>query len=360
MNLGIQATVSSWLGKAKKYLFTYRDGFYELPFIANSPELIVASFSYMPFIKHDPKRGAFHTSNMFIEGTGHYQKLEEGLWVILSDFEVKKDLSFKMHYEPDVAATYHSLSLYINKDIRRVKFPKVFYDVQSQDRSWFMVKAGAKSLNSHFKGQKSLFINIYFTSEWMNQNIAVHGVMENSILTDFFNSSNECLFLSNFLEGKTNVYLSVVDLILEKSDNGVKDLLMLKSRTLELLSAFANTLSKYPKRQLLTAVPERDMRGMAKVEHLISDAIFKQFPSLRLLASESGFSETKLLVDFKKIYGCTPYRYYVAKQMAYAKEMMQTRQVTVKEIALKLGFQHAGKFSAAYKKIHGHSPSQVM
>jgi AraC family transcriptional regulator len=60
------------------------------------------------------------------------------------------------------------------------------------------------------------------------------------------------------------------------------------------------------------------------------------------------------------MYGCTPYRYFLAKQMAYAKEMIQTRQVTVKEIALKLGFQHAGKFSAAYKKIHGHSPSRVM
>jgi AraC-like DNA-binding protein len=46
--------------------------------------------------------------------------------------------------------------------------------------------------------------------------------------------------------------------------------------------------------------------------------------------------------------------------MAYAKEIIQTRQLPVKEIAYKLGYQHPGKFSHAYKKIHGHSPSQII
>ena len=358
MNLGIQATATTWLAKIKKYLFTYRDGFYELPYIANSPELIVASFS--SFMNHDPQRKIFGTNNIFINGEGHYEKIEEGLWIILSNFEAKKNLSFKLNYEPGIESNYHSLTLYINKDIRQVKFPKVLYDVPSQDRSWMLVKAGAQVLNSHFKGQKSIFFTIYFSNDWMNQNVAAKGIFKNKILTDFFNSDRDSLFLSNFLEGKKETYLKLVNSIIEKDENGVNDLLLLRSRTLELLSAFSSELSHSSIKDNNSSLPERDKRRLAKAEHLINDAIFKQFPSLRLLASESGISETKLLADFKKMYGCTPYRYYVAKQMAYAKEMIQARQVTVKEIALKLGFQHAGKFSAAYKKIHGHSPTQVM
>ncbi|MCE2995615.1 MAG: helix-turn-helix domain-containing protein [Cyclobacteriaceae bacterium] len=358
MNLGIQAIVSSWLDKVKKHLFTYRDGFYELPYIANSPELIVASFS--SFLKHDPKRKIFSTNNIFINGEGHYEKIEEGLWIILSNFEAKKNLSFKLHYEPGIESNYHSLTLYINKDIRQIKFPKVIYGVPSQDRSWMLVKAGAQVLNSHFKGQKSIFFTIYFSRDWMVQNIAGNGIFKNQILTNFFDSDRDSVFLPNFLEGKRETYLKLVNSIIDKDENGVNDLLLLRSQTLELLSAFVNELTNSSLKVYTVTLPERDKRRLAKAEHLINDSIFNQFPSLGKLASEAGISETKLLADFKRMYGCTPYRYYVAKQMAYAKEMMQTRQVTVKEIALKLGFQHAGKFSAAYKKIHGHSPSEVM
>lgn len=360
MNTGIQNIVANWLGQIKKYLFTYSDGFYELPYIANSPELMLASFSYMPFTKHDAKRKFFSTSNLFIKGTGHYQKLEEGLWVILSDFEVKKNVSFKLHYEPGIEAIYHSLSLYINKDTRLGKFPKINFDVESQDRSWFLVKAGAQALNSHFKGQKSIFINIYFTDDWMHQNIATHGVMQNPTLADFFNSSSECLFLSNFLESKRDVYLKLVNSILEKDENGVSDLLLLKSRTLELLSAFVNELGRGALKPTTVALPERDKRRVVKAEYLLNEAIFKQFPSISELASQVGISQTKLKADFKSTYGCTLYHYFVRKQMAYAKQMIQEQQLPIKEVALKLGYIHAGKFSEAFKKIYGHSPSQLL
>jgi AraC-like DNA-binding protein len=360
MSLGIQATVSNWLAKMKKYLFTYSDGFYELPYIANSPELMLASFSYMPFTKHDVKRKSFTTNNVFIKGAGHYQKLEEGLWVILSDFEVKRNVSFKLHYEPGIEVKHHSLSLYINKDTRLVKFPKINYDVESQDRSWFLVKAGARALNSHFKGQKSIFINIYFTDEWMQQNIATNGVMQNPILADFFSASSECLFLPKFLESKKDVYLKLVNSILEKDENGVSDLLLQKSRTLELLSAFVNELGRGALKPTTMALPERDMRRVVKAEHLLNEAVFKEFPSIVYLANQVGISETKLKADFKSTYGCTLYRYFVSKQMTYAKELIQSQQLPIKEVALKFGYTHPGKFSEAYKKIYGHSPSRLI
>lgn len=49
-------SIKNWLSSFQKYFFYYRDGFYELPYIANSPELIVASFGSMPFVKNYPKK----------------------------------------------------------------------------------------------------------------------------------------------------------------------------------------------------------------------------------------------------------------------------------------------------------------
>jgi AraC-like DNA-binding protein len=137
-------------------------------------------------------------------------------------------------------------------------------------------------------------------------------------------------------------------------------LLLLKSRTLELLSAFVNELGRGALKPTTVALPERDKRRVVKAEYLLNEAIFKQFPSISELASQVGISQTKLKADFKSTYGCTLYHYFVRKQMAYAKQMIQEQQLPIKEVALKLGYIHAGKFSEAFKKIYGHSPSQLL
>jgi hypothetical protein len=87
-------SVKKWLNQFKKYFFTYKDGFFELPYLANSPELMIESFSSMPFMKQDCNKACFSADTPFLKGVGHYQKTEDGLWIILSDFEVKKNISF--------------------------------------------------------------------------------------------------------------------------------------------------------------------------------------------------------------------------------------------------------------------------
>jgi hypothetical protein len=82
--------VKKWLKNFKKYFFSYKEGFYEIPFLANSPELIVESFGNMPFVKNYPDKRYFTTNNLFVNGDGHYQKIEEGLWIIISNISVKK------------------------------------------------------------------------------------------------------------------------------------------------------------------------------------------------------------------------------------------------------------------------------
>lgn len=351
--------VSRWFSKFKKYLFTYRDGFYELPYLANSPELIVESMSSMPFIKNDSRKNYFTTNTMFVKGDGHYQELEEGLWIIMSNIEVKKNLSFKLYYEPGIPADYHFLTLYINAGQKTVELPRINFDIDNIDRSWTFFKAGSEALNTHFKGQKSIFFTIYLSKDWVNRNLAVNGQLHHQFLQDFFDSDKDCIFLPNFLEEKKGLYQNLVNSILNKDENGVKDLLLLKSRTFEIISSFMTKLDQFDANSVQHSLPEKDKRKLIKVEYLLGKAIFDIFPSIQYLAKEVGVSETKLKSDFKSMYGSTIFQYYKKKQMLYAKEIMQTSNASVKEIAYTLNYNNQSKFAAAFKKIHGHLPSEL-
>ncbi|MDX2189847.1 MAG: AraC family transcriptional regulator [Bacteroidota bacterium] len=352
-------SIKKWLSSFQKYLFYYRDGFYELPYVANSPELITETFHNMPFVKSSRKNGTYYCNNPFLKGDGHYHKLEEGLWIIMSQFEIKQNLSFRMYYEPGIPSEYHFLSLYLNRGTRTLKLPKMHIDVECIDRSWMLFKAGHNCLNSHFKGQKSLFLTILFSKEWMKQNIASNGVLKNKTLEDFFHSELESLFLPNFLERKREVYEILIESILNKDENGVKDLLLVKRNTLEILSYFIQKLDDEAVHKASSNTPEKDMRKAIKAEYIITNSIFDTFPSIQNIAKEVGISETKLMADFKQVYGCSMYQYFSLKQMNYAKEILKKRDIPVKEVAYSLGYSNTSKFSAAFKKAHGHLPSEV-
>lgn len=351
--------IKKWLSSIRKYFFFYRDGFYELPYVANSPEMTVKSFSSMPFVKNYEKRNYFTINNLFLDGEGHYQKLEDGLWLIMSNMEVKKNLSFVLHYIYGVPSDYHFLTLYINKGQKTVNLPTIHFDIENQDRSWTLFKAGSKSLNTHFKGQKSIFFTIYFSDEWMRNNIMTNGIFKNKTLEEFFNSSNECLFLPNFLENKKEVYENLVTSILDKDENGVKSVLTLKKNTLDIISTFIEKLEDKSVYKANSNLSEKDLRRIKKAEYILSDSIFTKFPSIDYISKEIGMSQTKLKTDFKEVYGSTLYQYYCTKQMGFAKQMLEKEKITVKEVSYTLGYNNPSKFTAAFKKIYGRLPSET-
>lgn len=351
--------IDEWIQKFKKYLFFYRDGFYEFPYLANSPELLLASLKGMPFIKIHPEKCYYETKTPILKGQCHYQELEEGLWIIMSDISVKKDMTFKLTYDNRYPKNYHFLTLYVNKGFQEIKFPKIDITIDYVDQSWTLFKAGSKAINTHFKGQNSIFFTIFLREDWLMRNLSSNGIINSKRLSEFFKSDQDCLFLPNFLEEKSFVYEPIIASLLNKGENGVEDILLLKAKTLELLSMFITKLDHdkynptYPMKDLQTT------RRLHRVEHSIQQSILDGFPGIQKLASTAGVSETKFKMDFKKHYGVSPYQYFSIQQMRYAYEILKHNEVSVKELAFRIGYSSPSKFSAAFKKQYGFLPSEM-
>jgi len=355
----MNSTVKKWFKQFKKYLFFYRDGFFELPYLANSPELMVESFSNMPFVKHFPERNYFTTSNLFLKGDGHYQKIEEGLWIIISNINLKRDISFKLYYDADFPSDYHFLTLYVKRDKQTIKLPKLQFEIDFEDRAWTLYKANSECINSHFSGQQSIYFSVYFNQTWLEENLAKKGIFKNETLEVFFNSTNEYLYMPNLLEDKLSLYEKIIEHIIDKDYNENKNVFELKTLTYELMNSFVSSIGKKTFSEIAQDVSEKDKRLVFKAQHIIEKSLLDKFPSIATIAKEVGISETKLKADFKKIQGITIFQYFTMRQMFYAKELLKNEQLTIKEIAMTLGYSNQGKFSTAFKKVHGSLPSEM-
>jgi len=60
---------------------------------------------------------------------------------------------------------------------------------------------------------------------------------------------------------------------------------------------------------------------------------------------------------FKRLTGYPPVDYLIRLRMQRAVQLLNTTQLCVKEIAVRVGYPDQFYFSRAFKQIHDHSPS---
>jgi AraC-like DNA-binding protein len=99
----------------------------------------------------------------------------------------------------------------------------------------------------------------------------------------------------------------------------------------------------------------RELQAIEDVRHLL-DHPGRSAWTTDKLARIVGMNRTKLRALFKQVCGTTLAEYHTAALMGEADRLLRETDLTISEIAFKLGYGDASSFSAAYKRVHGHSP----
>ena len=80
-------------------------------------------------------------------------------------------------------------------------------------------------------------------------------------------------------------------------------------------------------------------------------------PSLPELARAVGLNEFKLKGGFRILFGTSVFGYLRTERMDCARRLLVNRDLTVTEIAVRVGYENASKFAAAFRKHFGLPPS---
>ena len=102
----------------------------------------------------------------------------------------------------------------------------------------------------------------------------------------------------------------------------------------------------------------RDARISAAKSYM--DTNFRNDDCLAGAVAQSGISARRFNDLFKGNFGTPPNRYIILKRIAYAKSLLETRSLTITEVAAHCGFSNVYYFSKVFKQICGISPSKWM
>jgi AraC-like DNA-binding protein len=350
----LQKRINKWFSGIKQYLFFYRDGFFELPYLSNTPQVMVESLKKMPVTKHNELEQAIYANNPFTKGVMRYREIEEGLWLLATKIDFKANVKTRAIYDGEPNDYYFlSFSLYHTEvtvqhhSVNKINFPS---------KSWSLYKPGTEIDACHYKGTSGLFFNFVFNEKWVKKNLALHTLSTESHINRFLNS-NEGFICWEEMVYKAEDLANEIWTNLEKENDGHFNILLLKTQTLNIITQFFINLNKFTVPE--NAVSTGDRTKLIKVEKIIKDNLSLSFPGIDFLAKSANVSPTKLKRCFKEVYGTSILQYYKEKKMLLAMQLIENSDVPIKNISLAVGYESPGKFSSAFKQQFGVLPSEI-
>ncbi|EKF17549.1 AraC family transcriptional regulator [Nitratireductor pacificus pht-3B] len=137
--------------------------------------------------------------------------------------------------------------------------------------------------------------------------------------------------------------------------NGILGRLYAESHALAALVEIASI-----SRQERSPFPSLTRTHRERVEHataLLNEGLANP-PSVPEIARIVGMNETGLRRSFKALYGMTIMEYLRERRLEVARALLRERNMSVSEIAYRIGFNNPANFATAYRRRFGCSPSQ--
>lgn len=354
-NLSYLDKLSNWFTKFKRYSVKYKNGAFHLYSLFNSPETMVESFDKMAFCKHNRLRKTLTSDSIFLKSKMFYGKLEDGLWLVISHLQFKKNVMMTNLYAKEVPIEYHFINIHIKNKL--VVNKSLINGLLLKERTWSMFKAGNAISEYHFKNSDEKNITILFTSQWLEKQKENNPIFKGSSLINFFDSENTHLILDE----ENLIYDTFYDEMMSLADDGVdKNSDSIRDFTYKVLASFIERTNTEFISESHFKLNDKDRKNIQRAEQYLNDNIFGSFPGVEDVAAKIGISPTKLKSDFKSMHNKTLYQYYSSLQMKAAHQLLSENGCNVKETAKLFGYENASKFSARFKEEFDITPSALI
>lgn len=80
-------------------------------------------------------------------------------------------------------------------------------------------------------------------------------------------------------------------------------------------------------------------------------------PTIKQMALRVGLNRNELTIGFHELFGATPHAYAQTVRMEEAKDLLSAGQLSISEIARRVGYEGYSSFSRAYRMHYGYAPS---
>ncbi len=348
---------NSWKTYLQKNLFRQEQGFYELPYLSNNPELMLQSIIEMPVSEHKINEQAIYTNNPFTSGVMRYRKLEEGLWLIGSSISLKQNIISKALYDKDIISEYYFLSFAVfeyefpvttngSKHASLLSTTCTFYKPNTEVATYF------------YENTRGKFFNILFTKQWANNNLPLIVAQEKEELDDYLDGRPGFINWIDIVTAAPQLSTTIWEQ-LEQEPTHEANNDCIKKAVQQVVSGFFQHAFQDKRIKNHTELRNPDYALVAAAEKIILNNLTFQFPGVEAIAREVNLSPTKLKAVFKSVFGFSMLQYHKEKNMLLAMQLIKNSSTQVKTIAAITGYESSSKFTASFKKRFGMLPTDI-
>lgn len=355
----LKKQINNWFIHFKKYFFRYKQGYYEVSYIANSPQATIESYKKMPFFKHNKKHQTFNLTNLFMKVLFRYFQIEEGLWLSVSEVSIFKNIKINLLYDEFIDDRYYTLSLnFVNNNSIKIS-NLVNNSWVLSNMSWILIKPRENAFHINFKDSNAKYIVFYFTEEWLQNQLKQGGLFHKKNIDDFITSPEKFALFSDDNSELFNWHESLNNFFDEEIDQeSIVQRKKFYDFSTKILSYFGKQFKVNHQLNKKESLRPNENQKILEIENYLMKNLTNHFIGINELAKQFYISPTKLKTDFKNTFGVSIYQYYLAKQMILAHQLISEKNILIKDVAAMLCYDNVSKFIVAYKKHFGFSPSE--
>ena len=348
--------VRKWLQFIKPNLKFYKNGFFEFPFLANTPELMIKATIETPGSKHNINEQKVYRNNPFIKGTLQYRKIEEGLWLTITNLEFKQNTLIRTAYDKNIPSEHYTLTFTLYES--QVKLQNTFIGkIPFQNKFWGFKKPGT-DIGAHFyKGSKCEFYIFHFKPDWIKKNIPLDKLDKNLPFRKFLDSDKGFISYQDIVPNATQLSHEIEETF-KNFNNDVFSNTLLKAQTLNIVSTFFKNAFADLRKENYKLKDTIDYKKMSECERLISNDLSMPFIGIEAISKKLVISPSKLKTDFKLVYGTSILQYNIDKKMELALQLILNTNMLIKHVSHEIGYDSPSKFSATFKKKFHKLPTE--
>lgn len=346
---------NNWPKNIKKYLFLLKDDFFQLPYLSNSPKIMIDCLLEIPLINHLSSEQIITLNTTLCNVEMNYREIEEGFWLLAIAMNIKENIVAKSYYDKNKSNDYYVLTF----SVFEYKFQlKEEESITLLSTCWTLSKPNTEISSYFYKGTTGRLFSFAVTKDWANKNFTSKKFKESKAIKKFFNGEKGSYTwldiapkahemgaeLSEFIEGNN---------VLET------DKPSLKKKSMKLIMEFFNNSFDDSRISENISLSNLDYHNVAKAEKIILHNLHLPFVGIELIAKEVNTSPTKLKVNFKIVFGFSMLQYHKEKNMLLAMQLIKNSDIHIQNIALMTGYDSAGRFAANFKKRFGQLPSEM-
>ncbi len=356
MNLNL-LSIKKWFSNHEKYLFSYKDGYFVLPYLGNSPYAIVESFKKMPFIRHIENKQLLICNNLFASGKIHYQYIDQEMVLLVTAVEYKKNVTFKKVFDNSTTSDHYVFS-FVSNIIKNANHNGIYNGKSFNESVWMLIKPQYYVPTKYSAGTNCLHVDLFVNKKWVEDNLYKLNKPALHLFNEFEKSDDKFLVWSELLHNSnlvTDPFRNLMEVYTKDEYGGY---LTLKSNCYNFMDRLIKALNNLDSTENSTI--SNDEQNVIRAEQIICENIFSTFIGIESLSKEVGMSTTKLKIQFKSKYGMAIYQYFQHKQMQYAFQSLKSNNCQIKILANQLGYKNVSKFSNTFRKHFDVLPSEII